>query len=92
MEGRAWPRSNCLVIVASDADTNGYREKSAKSRESVPVASLRIGTGLGEIRGRHENKTTREQFGWSMDDHLNFRSYERWLGIPSEKLRRVWLM
>jgi hypothetical protein len=53
--GRAWPRLSCLVIVASDADTNGYLEKSARSRESVPAASLRIGTGLGEIRGRQAN-------------------------------------
>jgi hypothetical protein len=94
VEGRAWPRLNCLVIVASDADTNGYREKSTKSRESVPAASLRIGTGLGEIRGRHANETTWEQFGSisSMDAHFEFRQYERWLGIPSRNLGSVGLM
>jgi hypothetical protein len=54
-EGTAWPRLNCLVIVASDADTNGYHEKPAKSRESVPAASLRIGTGLGRLRGLLRN-------------------------------------
>jgi len=55
--GRAWPRLNCPVIVANDADTSGCREKPAKNRESVPAASLRTGTGLGRNLGRQANDT-----------------------------------
>ena len=74
VEGRAWPRLNCLVIVASDADTNGYRGKPAKSRESVPAVSPRIGTGQGRLRGLRGNDNPWDEYGsiLTIGARLNF--------------------
>ena len=79
--GRAWPRLNCRVIVARGAVTNGCREKPAKNREFVPAASLRIGTGHGEIRGHQSNdprgmKVVRGVLGRSVGSS----TVGRWLG------------
>jgi hypothetical protein len=83
VEGTAWPRLNCLVIVASDADTNGYREKPAKSRESVPAVSLRIGTGLGRLRGLRGNDNPWDEYGsmLTIDAQLNFFRYARYAAL-----------
>jgi hypothetical protein len=83
VEGTAWPRLNCLVIVASDADTSGYREKPAKSRESVPDASLRIGTGLGRLRGLRGNDNPWDECGsmLTIGARLNFSRYARYAAV-----------
>jgi len=87
VEGRAWPRLNCPVIVASGADTNGCREKPAKNRESVPAASLRTGTGLGGIRGPQANDILGMNAGRLFDRAVRRRKR----GVPPESNARRFL-
>ena len=54
MEEEAWPRLNSRAFVVSAADTNGYHERPAKNRESVPTANRHTGTGLGKKVRRHQ--------------------------------------
>ena len=45
-----WRKLNCPAFFVNGADTHGYHEKVAKSREFVLVANLRIGTSLESAR------------------------------------------